>query len=94
MNESHLQDRFIIPFFTSNPPKGLGYKEVSPNTVASNLIIEEDLVDFLKNSSVNRENFSKLRRKFKNEDELTKKLVSFIIDRCRNFRNMALFFKQ
>jgi len=91
MNESHLQDRFIIPFFTSNPPKGLGYKEVSPNTVASNLIIEEDLVDFLKNSSVNRENFSKLRRKFKNEDELTKKLVSFIIDRCRNFRNMALF---
>ena len=39
MNELHLQDKFLIPFFR----EGLGYREVKANTVTNSLIIEEDL---------------------------------------------------
>jgi hypothetical protein len=39
MNEIHLQDKFIIPFFRDK----LGYQEVKANTVTNSLIIEEDL---------------------------------------------------
>jgi len=38
MNELHLQDKFLIPFFET----GLGYREVKANTVTNSLIIEED----------------------------------------------------
>jgi type I restriction enzyme, R subunit len=53
MNELHLQDKFLIPFFTTNHGIGLGYKEVKPNTVTNSLIIESDLIDFLKTSEAN-----------------------------------------
>jgi len=90
MNELHLQDKFLIPFFTNNSD-GLGYKEVQPNTVTSSLIIESDLIEFLKTSEVNKENFKKLDKKFKSEKELTDSLVAFIEDKIKDFRNMALF---
>jgi type I restriction enzyme R subunit len=91
MNELHLQDKFLIPFFTTNHGVGLGYREVQPNTVTSNLIIESDLIEFFKKSEVNKENFAKLLKKFKDEKELTKELVVFIQDKIKDFRNMALF---
>ena len=93
MNELHLQDKFLIPFFTTNNGKGLGYKEVSANTITSNLIIEEDLIEFLKTSKVNKENFSKLQKKYKNEKALISELVKFIEDKQKDFRNMALFLR-
>jgi len=34
MNELHLQDKFLIPFYGG----GLGYREVNANTVANSLI--------------------------------------------------------
>jgi len=43
MNELHLQDKFLIPFFRD----GLGYQEVKANTVIQSLIIEEDLQRFI-----------------------------------------------
>ena len=36
MNEIHLQDKFIIPFFQDQ----LGYQEVKANTITNSLIIE------------------------------------------------------
>ena len=39
MNELHLQDKFLLPFFRED----LGYREVSANTVTPSLIIEEDI---------------------------------------------------
>lgn len=90
MNELHLQDKFLIPFFTNNSD-GLGYREVQPNTVTSNLIIESDLIEFLKTSEVNNENFKKLEKKFKSEKKLTASLVAFLEDKIKDFRNMALF---
>jgi type I restriction enzyme, R subunit len=91
MNELHLQDKFLIPFLTDNV-SGLGYREVKANTITSNLIIEEDLKEFLKKSELNERNYEKLLRKFKNnEDKLIKGLVSFLEERIKNYRNMALF---
>jgi len=92
MNELHLQDKFLIPFFTTNNGKGLGYKEVKPNTVTNSLIIESDLIEFLKTSEANKENFTKLLKKLGNDEKkLTKVLVDFISDKIKDFRNMALF---
>lgn len=91
MNEMHLQDKFLIPFFTKNHGVGLGYKEVQPNTIDSGLIIESDLVEFLKTSEVNKENFKKLEKKFKSQNDLIKSLVSFLQAKIKDFRNMALF---
>ncbi len=50
MNELHLQDKFIIPFFRDD----LGYKEVKANTVTQSLIIEEDLQEFISNTELNK----------------------------------------
>lgn len=92
MNELHLQDKFLIPFFTTNHGVGLGYKEVAPNTVTSSLIIENDLIEFLKNSDVNKDNFKAVLKKFNNkEDELSVALLEFIQDKIKDYRNMALF---
>jgi len=38
MDELHLQDKFLIPFFREGP----GYREVKASTVTNSLIIEED----------------------------------------------------
>ena len=50
MNELHLQDRFLIPFFRD----GLGYQEVKANTVTQSLIIEEDLQAFISDTKLSR----------------------------------------
>ena len=92
MNELHLQNKFLIPFFTTNHGIDLGYKEVKPNTVTNSLIIESDLIEFLKTSEANKENFKKLLKKLGNDEKkLTKLLVEFISNKIKDFRNMALF---
>jgi len=91
MNELHLQDKFLIPFFTDKV-NGLGYKEVKANTISNNLIIEEDLKEFIKETSLNKDNYRKLLKKFKNEDELMKEFIKELQNRIKDSRNMALFF--
>ena len=68
MNELHLQDKFIIPFITDNI-NGLGYKEVKANTIRKNLIIEEDLKQFLSETTLNKANYQKLLKKYKGNEE-------------------------
>ncbi|PHS57272.1 MAG: restriction endonuclease subunit R [Sulfurimonas sp.] len=95
MNELHLQDKFLIPFFT-NLVDGLAYTEVKANTIDSNsLIIESDLVKFLSTSEINIENYKKLLKKFHNKEEkLIVALVEFLRVKIKDFRNMAIFLNQ
>lgn len=56
MNELHLQDKFLIPFFR----EGLGYKEVKANTISQSLIIEEDLQAFIADTELNKKPYEQL----------------------------------
>lgn len=59
MNELHLQDKFLIPFFREE----LGYQEVKPNTVSNSLIIEEDLQTFISQTELNKKPYELLLKK-------------------------------
>ncbi len=92
MNELQLQDKFLIPFFTDNV-NGLGYKEVKANTITNNLIIEDDLKQFLKETELNKANYETLLKKYgHNEDKLIKEFIEELLSRIKDSRNMALFF--
>ena len=88
MNELHLQDRFLIPFFCD----GLGYKEVKANTVTQSLIIEEDLQAFISETELNKKPYQALLKKYKGDAKLLLKDLIFLIqDRIASNRNTALF---
>ena len=91
MNELHLQDKFLIPFITDEV-NGLGYKEVKANTITNHLIIEEDLLAFISQTTLNQKSYPKLLKKYNRDDkELMQELMIFICERLKNYRNMALF---
>jgi len=88
MNELHLQDKFLIPFFR----EGLGYKEVKANTVTQALIIEEDLQAFISGTELNKKPYETLLKKYRgNEKLLLQELIVLIQERIASSRNMALF---
>ena len=88
MNESHLQDKFLIPFFL----EGLGYQEVKANTVTQSLIIEEDLQSFVSYTELNKNPYETLLRKYRGDKKhLLKDLIALIQERISSSRNMALF---
>ena len=88
MNELHLQDKFLIPFFR----EGLGYREVKPNTVTNSLIIEEDLQEFISETELNKKPYETLLKKYSGDkDKLLKDLIELIQERSCSNRNMALF---
>uniref|UniRef100_UPI00286BDA71 DEAD/DEAH box helicase family protein n=1 Tax=Armatimonas sp. TaxID=1872638 RepID=UPI00286BDA71 len=88
MNELHLQDKFLIPHLQND----LGYREVKANTVTSSLIIEEDLLEFLSESSLNKKSYEALLRKYSgNAKALLKDAIELIQERIASSRNMALF---
>ncbi len=79
MNELHLQDKFLIPFFT-NKVDGLAYREVKANIIDENsLIIESDLCEFLGTSDINKDNYKKLLKKYKNDKaKMCLELIEFL----------------
>ncbi|EKN6317973.1 type I restriction endonuclease subunit R [Yersinia enterocolitica] len=88
MNELHLQDKFLVPFFCD----GLGYKEVKANTVTQSLIIEEDLQEFIEGSSLNKKPYEILLKKYKGDKKtLLQALMALLSERIASSRNMALF---
>ena len=88
MNELHLQDKFLIPFFRES----LGYREVKPNTVTNSLIIEEDLQEFISQTGLNKKPYETLLKKYSGDkDKLLKDLIKLIQERSCSSRNMALF---
>ncbi len=88
MNELHLQDKFLIPFFC----KDLSYSEVKANTVTNSLIIEEDLEAFISETDLNKKAYEALLKKYKGDkSQLLKELIELIQERIGSSRNMALF---
>jgi type I restriction enzyme R subunit len=88
MNELHLQDKFLLPFFRDT----LGYQEVKANTVTSSLIIEEDLERFISDTEMNRKPYETLLRKYSGDGkQLLADLIALIQERAASSRNMALF---
>ena len=88
MNEIHLQDKFIIPFFRDK----LGYQEVKANTVTNSLIIEEDLEAFISTTELNQKPYEILLKKYSgNAQKLLQDLIELIQERIASSRNMALF---
>jgi len=88
MNELHLQDKFLIPFFRD----GLGYQEVKANTITQSLIIEEDLQAFISDTELNKKPYEILLRKYRGDKrQLLKELIALIQERIVSSRNMALF---
>lgn len=88
MNELHLQDKFLIPFFRDT----LGYQEVKANTITNSLIIEEDLQRFISETEMNRKPYEALLRKYGGDGQkLVADLIALIQERIASSRNMALF---
>ena len=91
MHELDLQGGYLLNFLCS--ADGLGYKEVTANTVSEDYVIEEDLKAFLSETSFNQGNYHKLLRKYANDEEaLFAELIPFLLDRVKSSTNMALFF--
>ncbi|MCM3654104.1 DEAD/DEAH box helicase family protein [Metabacillus litoralis] len=88
MNELHLQDKYLLPFFREY----LGYREVKANTVTSSLIIEEDLQEFISETKLNKKPYESLLRKYNGDKKkLLNDLIELIKERSESSRNMALF---
>ena len=88
MNETQLQDKFLVPFFL----KDLGYKEVKPNTIDNSLIIKEDLLEFISQTELNKKPYEILVKKYQGDKEkLLTELIELIKERIASSRNMALF---
>jgi type I restriction enzyme R subunit len=90
MNELHLQDKFLVPFFR----EGLAYREVPANTVNQSLFIEEDLQTFIADTSQNQKPYEILLKKYKGDKTaLLQDLMQLMTERIASSRNMALFLK-
>lgn len=88
MNELHLQDKFLIPYFID----GLGYKEVKANTVTNSLIIEEDLQAFISDTELNKKPYEQLLKKYHGDQQkLLADVIELVQERCCSARNKALF---
>lgn len=88
MNETQLQDKFLVPFFCQK----LGYREVKPNTIDDSLIIKEDFAEFISQTDLNKKPYETLLKKYQGDKEkLLTELIEIIQERIASSRNMALF---
>ncbi len=83
MNELDLQDKYIINFFCERQD-GLQYKEAKANTVSPQFFIVEDLKHFLSETTLNKDNYKKLIRKYGNEKDLLDAITFFLDERINN----------
>ena len=90
MKELDLQDKYIIHFLCERPD-GLQYKEAKANTVSSAFFINEDLKNFISETSLNKANYKKLLKKFPSEKELMAEFTDFLNEKIKASANMALF---
>lgn len=91
MKELDLQDKYLIHFLTERAD-GLNYKEVKANTVSTKFFIVEDLKNFISETSLNKENYKKLLRKFNNDEKkLLNEFMDFLNDKIKSSMNMAIF---
>ncbi len=90
MNELDLQEKYLISFICERTD-GLNYQEVKANTVSPQYFIVEDLKCFISETTLNKENYRKLLRKFSNEKDLMTKFMDFLNLRVKESMNMAVF---
>jgi type I restriction enzyme R subunit len=90
MKELDLQDKYIIHFLCERPD-GLQYKEAKANTVSAAFFINEDLKNFISDTTLNKVNYRKLLKKFSSEKELLAEFTAFLNDKIKASANMALF---
>ena len=90
MNELDLQDKYLVNFLCERQD-GLQYKEAKANTVSPQFFLVEDLKHFLSETTLNKDNFKKLLRKFGNEKDLLDAITNELHDRLKSSANMALF---
>lgn len=90
MKELDLQDKYLVNFLTERPD-GLRYKEVKANTVSAQFFVVEDLKHFISSTTLNKDNYRKLLRKFSSEKELLEKFMEFLNQRIKEAMNMAIF---
>jgi len=90
MKELDLQDKYLVNFLTERPD-GLRYKEVKANTVSAQFFVVEDLKHFISSTTLNKDNYKKLLRKFSSEKELLDRFKEFLNLRIKEAMNMAIF---
>ena len=90
MNELDLQDKYLINFLCERQD-GLQYKEAKANTVSPQFFLVEDLKHFLSETTLNKDNYKKLSRKFGNEKDLLDAITNELHERLKSTANMALF---
>lgn len=90
MKELDLQDKYLINFLCERQD-GLQYKEAKANTVSPQFFLVEDLKLFLSETTLNKDNYKKLLRKFGNEKDLLDAVTTELYDRLKSAANMALF---
>ncbi len=91
MNELQLQDKYLIHFFCERTD-GLNYKEAKANTVSDELFLESDLIQFLRETDLNKDNYKKLLRQVGgNEKEVIKGIITELAERRKDATNMAIF---
>ena len=77
MKELDLQDKYIIHFLCERPD-GLQYREAKANTVSKEFFINEDLKNFISDTTLNKTNYRKLLKKFSSEKELLAAFTAFL----------------
>jgi type I restriction enzyme R subunit len=91
MNELQLQDKYLIHFFCERTD-GLNYKEAKANTVSDELFLESDLIQFLSETELNKDNYKKLLRQFNgDEKKMIKDITAELVERRKDATNMAIF---
>jgi type I restriction enzyme R subunit len=94
MKELQLQDKYLMHFLAQRTD-GLQYQEVKANTVsADKLVIEEDLLVFLRETKLNKDSFRKVVRKHFGNDEralLADFLENIVTKRMETTMNTAIF---
>lgn len=92
MSESLIQDKYLMSFFTERAD-GLKYQEVKANTVSPSLFIEDDLLTFIRDTSLNEKTYPKLLKQFRGDEKaLIKEFTDFLSQRRLEPTNMAIFF--
>lgn len=91
MKELQLQDKYLVHFLCERSD-GLQFVESKANTVSDDLFLESDLISFLSQTELNKDNYKKVLRDFGgDEKKLIKELTAELIERRKDGTNMAIF---
>jgi type I restriction enzyme R subunit len=91
MKELQLQDKYLIHFLCERLD-GLQFRESKANTVSDKLFLESDLISFLSETELNKDNYKKALKQFGgDEKKFIKELTTELAERRKDATNMAIF---